>query len=267
MGSFVWDRKFPHILSRGSSSVTVVAASSARSVEISPPQLAEEDTFPPFASLTNDEDRERKAELKAPGTYHIVVNPSSFAGLEERSDGVKEINPTTEVSSGLHRSEGTAKRLRSPTPSVDVAQDPDIVILSKFEDNTRRLPPWPANSRYSTPKAVPLASFASVSPSSSTSVSQQHNKSRRASAPDTTSSLLDTAIQRRQDDRLLSHYRNFVRRKIFDRWSRKTLVFSEDSATHDIFEPLFESYPPVGWLFCTAISLCPLSAFSCPRLH
>ena len=251
MGSCVWDRKFPHIKPRPSFD-KIVAASSTRSVEINAAQITGEDNFPPFASLTNDEDRERKAELKAPGTYHIVVNPSSFTDLEERNGGDKEGNPTAKGSSGRLRSEGVAERLRSPTIS---AEDPDIVILKKFEDNTRRLPPWPTHSQPSTPRAIPLTSFVFASPSSSTSVLQRHDDSRRASAPDTTSALLDTAIQRRQDERLLSHYRNFVRKKTFDRWSRRTLVSWEDEATHDIFEPLFESYPPVGCLFRTATDI------------
>lgn len=255
MGSFVWDRKFPYIETRifFDNSVT---ASSSRSVEINVAQLAEEDTFPPFASLTNDEDREKKAELKAPGTYHIIVNPSSFADLGEPSEGDKtNDSPTANGSwSGLLRSEGIAEHLRSPILGANV-QDPDIVILRKFEDNTRRLPPWPTHSHSSTPKTAPLTSFVSGSPSSSTSVSQRHDNSRRASAPDTSLSLLDTAIQRRQDDRLLSHYRNFVRRKTFDIWSRRNLISWDEGPTHDIFEPLFESYPPVGLLFRTAIDL------------
>lgn len=230
-----------------------MAATSAQSVEINAAQLVGEDTFPPFASLTNDEDRERKAELKAPGTYHIVVNPSSFADLEEHINGDKEHNPTTKRTSGLLRSESTAERLRSPTLlNTDDAHDPDIVILKNFEDNTRRLPPWPTHSQSSTPRPVPLTSLVSASPSYSTSVSQRHDNSRRASAPDTSLSLPGTAIQRRQDDQLLSHYRNFVRKKTFDRWTRRTLIFSNDGATHDIFEPLFDSYPPVGGLFRTA---------------
>lgn len=264
VGSCVWDRKFLHTKTRLFID-NRVAASSIPSVETTAAQLTGEDTFPPFASLTNDEDRERKAELKAPGTYHIVVNPASFLDLEEHSVGEIGHNPTTKGSSGLLRREDTAKRLRSPTLSADNAQDPDIVILRKFEDNTRRLGPWPTQAQSSNPRAVPLTSFVSASPSCSTSFSERHNASRRASTPDTNSSVLDTAIQRRQDDRLLSHYRNFVREKTFDRWFRRTMVSWDDRAPHDIFEPLFDSYPPVGRLFRTATGI--RSVFALANAH
>lgn len=39
--------------------------------------------LPAFATLTNDEDRERKAESTLPGTYSVVVTPKSFADLPE----------------------------------------------------------------------------------------------------------------------------------------------------------------------------------------
>ena len=50
----------------------------------------EKDILPPFSSLTNDEDRERKAELKPVGTYIVVVNPASFVNLEEYRDTLPE---------------------------------------------------------------------------------------------------------------------------------------------------------------------------------
>jgi hypothetical protein len=44
------------------------------------------DSLPPFSILTTDEERERKAEVSSPGTYHVVVNPNSFSGLPEYFD-------------------------------------------------------------------------------------------------------------------------------------------------------------------------------------
>ena len=47
----------------------------------------DDDTLPAFASLTNDEEWEQKAEYRPPGTYFVVANPSSFEASEtpERS--------------------------------------------------------------------------------------------------------------------------------------------------------------------------------------
>jgi hypothetical protein len=72
-----------------------------------------------FASLTTDEDRERKAECASPGTYNVVVNPSSFKHLPEYSDDLKTLSPPQE-------------------PISSVPGDPNIVVLRQFEDINRR---------------------------------------------------------------------------------------------------------------------------------
>lgn len=63
------------------------------------------DTLPPFATLTNDEDRERKALLRKLGTYHVVVNPASFAELDEYKSTGEDSNlsrrPSLQIQSKL----------------------------------------------------------------------------------------------------------------------------------------------------------------------
>lgn len=39
--------------------------------------------MPPFSVLTNDEDREAKAEFRVAGTCFVIVNPESFVNFEE----------------------------------------------------------------------------------------------------------------------------------------------------------------------------------------
>ena len=48
-----------------------------------PRPLAASDTLAPFTTLRNDEERQKKAEYRRPGTYFVVAIPLSFVDLEE----------------------------------------------------------------------------------------------------------------------------------------------------------------------------------------
>lgn len=51
-----------------------------------PKARAQEDILPPFSTLTTDDERERKAESRDPGTFVVVANLTSFADLPEYRD-------------------------------------------------------------------------------------------------------------------------------------------------------------------------------------
>jgi len=98
------------------------------------------DYLPAFASLTTDEDRERKAERSSPGTYNVVVNQDSFQHLPEYNDD-PEIK--RELLSPLRRgsvatSLGSSLSREAAVDSVSVSDDPNIIVLPRFEDVTRR---------------------------------------------------------------------------------------------------------------------------------
>lgn len=100
------------------------------------------DDLPPFAQLSTDEDRERKAERSSPGTYHVVVNPDSFQHLPEYNDD-PEIK--REILSPLRRgslaiSLASSFGRESVLESGPGMEDPNIVILPRFEDVHRRGP-------------------------------------------------------------------------------------------------------------------------------
>lgn len=89
--------------------------------------------------LTTDEERERKAEASAPGTFNVIMNPTSFQHLPEYAESFSfgragfstlqresMATPTDSLGSG------------SATDSITVAGDANLVILSRFEDPTRR---------------------------------------------------------------------------------------------------------------------------------
>lgn len=87
-----------------------------------------DDPLPPFQTLTTDEDRERKAETRDPGSYYVLTNPDSFASLPEyRNEDHEEI-----------KSEQSAEEFQNAAAEDP---DPDIVIIRAFEEpsaHTRR---------------------------------------------------------------------------------------------------------------------------------
>ncbi|KIX07082.1 uncharacterized protein Z518_05059 [Rhinocladiella mackenziei CBS 650.93] len=98
------------------------------------------DDLPPFASLTTDDDRERKAERSSPGTYNVVVNQDSFQHLPEYCDDPdvkKELPPPLRRGSVATSLASSAGR-ESAVEGVPIAGDPNIVVLPRFEDVARR---------------------------------------------------------------------------------------------------------------------------------
>lgn len=120
--------------------LTFSIANSPAMTETSNTSTTAVDDLPPFASLTTDEDREKKAERSSPGTYNVVVNQDSFQHLPEYGDDgdVKKefLSPlrrgslATSLSSGLGRDQAS-----EPAPA---STDPNIVVLPRFEDVARR---------------------------------------------------------------------------------------------------------------------------------
>lgn len=121
VASSVWDPNSPALTENSTSSAPL-------------------DDLPPFATLTTDEDREKKAERSSPGTYNVVVNQDSFQHLPEYSDD-PEIK--RELLSPMRRgsqatSLGSSLSREAAVEGVPVPGDPNIVVLPKFEDITRR---------------------------------------------------------------------------------------------------------------------------------
>ncbi len=96
--------------------------------------------MPPFASLINDEDREKKAERSSPGTYHVVVNPDSFQHMPEYSDDdiVKRERLSPLRRGSIAPSLDSSFGKESSTESISAMADPNVVVLPRFEDVARR---------------------------------------------------------------------------------------------------------------------------------
>jgi len=98
------------------------------------------DDLPPFASLTTDEEREKKAERSSPGTYNVVVNQDSFQHLPEYNDDAESrkefLSPLRRgsVATSLTSSLGRDSSADGKQPR----EDPNVVVLPRFEDISRR---------------------------------------------------------------------------------------------------------------------------------
>ncbi|KAF8866465.1 hypothetical protein BDZ45DRAFT_273651 [Acephala macrosclerotiorum] len=88
-----------------------------------------EDLLPPFQTLTTDEERERKAELHQPGTYHVIAIPRSFESLLEYRDGQSMVHFGQD---GSDETPGTSRN------HLGDNEDSNTVILQSFEDTSRR---------------------------------------------------------------------------------------------------------------------------------
>jgi hypothetical protein len=98
------------------------------------------DDMPPFALLTTDEEREKKAERSTPGTYNVVLNQDSFQNLPEYSD---DPDVKKELLSPLRRGSLAASITSAAgrdiaVEGIPVPDDPNIVVLPRFEDIARR---------------------------------------------------------------------------------------------------------------------------------
>ncbi|KAN0086706.1 Fungal specific transcription factor domain containing protein [Elaphomyces granulatus] len=215
---------------------------SYRGISVSSPAL--HDSFPPFATLTCDEERERKAETSSPGTYHVVVNPDSFSGLPEYTDDSIE---TLNFQDLFLRRGSTASSMisddrRDQRESSRDRKDPNVVILPRFEDSSRR----PSSANLRTSRQSPTSDG---TPCSSPSVSVQSPGS--VPAEQQYVGPLDQIVQQGgQDAQLLLHFRDVVWKQI------QGQSFCRDSPAVEIIERVAATFRP---LFHAMMALSALS--------
>lgn len=90
--------------------------------------------------LTTDEDRERKARLSAPGTFNVVLNPTSFyrsPECAERLDDGRASSTRLQCKIAIVSADGGVGS-HTVVDSSSAAGDIDLVILPRFEDFKRQ---------------------------------------------------------------------------------------------------------------------------------
>lgn len=207
------------------------------------------DTLPPFACLTSDLEREMKAEAYSPGTYHVIVNPESFSALPEYSDTTDNTSMSSSPGSDKDniiktRNGKRTRRHNRDNSSLTETGDPNVVILSKFEDSISISSPghWRTNMRPS-----PSRSSTSGSKSSAELVDEVPVQDLVESFNHT---FIDTTEQYGEDTRLLLHFRRVVWSHLVQTASRcESPAYEVGNAPgSDIFEREAATFHPVRYL-------------------
>lgn len=209
------------------------------------------DDLPPFASLTSDEERERKAESTSPGTYNVVVNPESFHHLPEYSD---DSDVKSARLSPLRRGSFAASMASSQGRDTGIDsvhqfdsmhhgdEDPNIVILRRFEDASRR-----ATLQWKDSRSPETSRLTTLSPEIHSRPAAFHNDFN------STQSLMQRAADGGGDSDLLHHFRNNV-------WLQLAQVDKDSMAQAsgpaanfgmEILESAARFFPPVCFDLCS----------------
>lgn len=238
LGGPVWDRTFPVYLINWSIG-SIATASSSRLLKRQGTDHPHEDLLPPFSSLTNDEAREKKAEFHSPGTYILVLNSSSFAEFDEYKESSKN-SPSSRpesVHSDPYSNDRTHyNNIFTNENDTQTSDDPDIVILKVFEDDSRKLPsPSSATTRR------PSSSF-SVPSSATSAPRSDYFRFSYENTP-----LMRMAAKDGRDHQLVFYYKNFVHRHLSQvhRDSLGTSLETGALSAPDVFERQAANFPPV----------------------
>lgn len=180
--------------------------------------------LPAFATLTNDEDRERKAESTLPGTYSVVVTPKSFADLPEYAISGESSTARGQTSArhSARIGSGRGDRTRS---------DPNVIVLDRFEDlsptTSVTSPLVPPTRQGNLPETLQHMSLSVPSVSSASS---------QASTPVT--------HYPPAEGRLVSHFRRYIVTRLVPKNIEDNYGVGS-TPMRDIFEDEAARFPPV----------------------
>jgi hypothetical protein len=140
--------------------------------------------LPPFAQLSNEDEREKKALTQSPGTYNVILTPYSFRSLPEYG--------------GLIRRYRRASGAFNCFSQNDSSEDPNLIFLSEFED---------------TPYFMAL-------PDRKSSINTLGSQSSCPSSPTLPDSPDDDAVN---VDFVMTHYQGFITKRMMPLGSRFAL--------------------------------------------
>ena len=218
---------------------TYNATARARSSHSVSPVLRQHDDLPAFPMLTTDDERERKAETQRPGTYAVVVTPSSFAELPEYAESTASSIPRA---SANFYTPTSASRGRFNKPLKRSRTDPHIVVLDRFEDVSLTSSgifslPSP-DRRPSLPNGLQYLSI---------------NTTPSPAGPVLPRSPLSQVI--RPDEHLISHFRHYVFPRLFQPRFEGTPTNTYPDPTRDAFEMEARRFVPLYHAICALSAL------------
>ena len=210
-------------------------------------KLPRSDFLAPFVQLTNDEERERKAEFRPPGSYNVIVTPGSFSELEEYKahweDGKPPLTPGSKSSKLSVTAPASPEDGQSRSNNI-LLTDPDIVILRVFEDTSKKLSsPGSPNSRFG-----PTSATSNITSPSSAVMYQSMDAFAVPSQETPPSALYELTPQDQRDWPLICHYRSQLSRHLFHvhRGSLIPLLANGAFSTQELFERTVPTFPPVS---------------------
>lgn len=239
----VWDRKSAQttLYLSVTPAYTDCPPAGARSSSTSTDERFTYDDQAAFHLLGTDEERERKAETRRPGTYGVVVTPDSFAELPEYA-----ISATSSRRMSL-QSPVSGTGYSTPLygrPAKRASTDPNVIVLDRFED---------------TPTS-PAVSFLPPSLSGRGSNAQSDTRylpMRSAPLPDGISNSTH-ASRRRTDDELVQYFRrDVVSRLVQPHGGGVSASTPPTGSTRDTFEAAARRFRPVSGgiaIFMRAVS-------------
>ena len=197
-------------------------------------------TYLLFSTLSTDDERERQAECVSPGTYNVVVNPESFQHLPEYSE---ESLHRSVVTSPLRRGSLATSMTSSGAKEYTMggiiraeSGDPNVVILPRFEDSTRRpqTNQWKNGTTAASPKQEPKSEIDGF-------------EGIDSSIPlDPSASLLYQAAEGGQDSNLLQQFRSVVWRQLNQVEADPHETQQTQSLGTEIIEQNAAVFPPVS---------------------
>ena len=195
------------------------------------------DDLPPFATLTTDEDRERKAERTSPGTYHVVVNPDSFQHMPEYSEDpdIKGLRLSPLRRGSLATSLASSLGKESPIDAASASGDPNIIVLPRFEDTARR-----ATVQWRDPR----------SPTSPLLLGSKIKTEEEDSSADMATMRRTTItgpVYEEQDSKYLVQFRNVVWKQLVQAEPGSTATNPNPSSSADVMEQVAAQFPPVSY--------------------
>lgn len=203
----------------------------ARDSRDASPIVRHPDDMPAFAILSNDDERERKAETQRPGTFGVVVTPESFADLPEyagpTSPDSRRTSTHSQASSLFGHNSSTIGKppLRSQT-------DPNVIVLDRFEDaSPTSAGPWPTPTDSRRPSLPDRIQYLSIATSSLPSNSMMPP-----------SPVLNLAAT---DDPLISHFRQYLLPRLIQPQLADLPGDLLTSMTKDLFEVEARHFPPL----------------------
>ena len=186
--------------------------------------------LPAFATLTNDEDRERKAETTLPGTYSVVVTPRSFADLPEYAIAGEGSTPRGQT--------GGRQQGRTGSGSDNGRSDPNVIVLDRFEELSPTTSVTSPTRQGTLPETLQHMTLSVPSVSATSS---------QSSSPLTYFSPAE--------GRLVSHFRRYIVTRLVPK-NIKDNYGVGSAPLSDIFEDEATRFPPVSSVLMAVGSTC-----------